>query len=807
MRHSYKFYLKKGLRTLRTNIPFIIGLFLLFLGGVALWASTLKLPDLSSPENIRISESTKIYDRTGKVVLFDLNGEVRRTAVEGTEMSPWIRLAAVAIEDESFYTHNGIKVTSIIRSVFTNILNLGYAQGGSTITQQVIKNSLLTREKTITRKIKEWILAIKLERIMSKEDILTLYLNSSPYGGNIYGIEEASRVFFGKKAIDLTLTEAAYMAALPQAPTYYSPYGNHRDRLEERKNLVLKQMLKNGFIKEDEYEKSKSEKITFAAPENSGIKAAHFVMFVREQLEELFSEEELEEGGLKVITTLDYELQVKAEEILKKGALENAKKFNAENAALVAIDPKTGDILTMVGSRDYFDKEIDGNYNIATALRQPGSSFKPIVYAAAFEKGYLPQTVLWDVPTEFSTSCSLSDNPDLNKNCYRPGNYDGSFRGPMTLKNALAQSINIPAVKVLYLVGMNSAINLAENMGITSFSDPSRYGLSLVLGGGEVRLVDLVSAYSVFAAEGIRNPYQSILKIEDKKGKVLKEAESNPKRVLNENTALQISDILSDDDARAPLYGSRSTLYFAGRSVAAKTGTTNDYRDAWIVGYTPNIAVGMWAGNNDNRSMEKKISGLIVTPMWREFMLYALSKQEEVPFRKPEPVPENIKPIIRGDYMSDGPHSILYYVDKDNPLGDKPRNPARDPQYRLWEEGIQNWVTNSSSTLYSNINEGFEGNNTNNYEPNISILSPVQDRTYTYDTQIPVVLSLPSGYNVSKADVYINSRLVGSFSKNPFTFSFIPEDIRSIRDNNRLKVTLYDSNNKKTEVTTTFKVE
>ncbi len=798
MRRYLRSYYRKAIRFLKENLLFIVGIGLFFLGAVALWASTLELPDLTSPENIKITESTKIYDRTGEIVLFDLNGDVRRTAIKGDEMSSYIRLAAVAIEDEGFYTHNGIKISAILRSVLKNVLSLEYSQGGSTITQQVIKNALLTREKTISRKIKEWILALKLEKIMSKEDILTLYLNTSPYGGNVYGIEEASRVFFSKHAKDLTLSESAYLAALPQAPTYYSPFGNNKEKLENRKNVVLRQMLKNNFISETEYNEALTASTTFSEQRNSSIKAPHFVMFVREQLAEMFTEDELNEG-LKIITTLDYKMQEKAEEIVKKWAFKNKNTYNAENAALVAIDPEKGDILTMVGSRDYFDKEIDGNYNIATALRQPGSSFKPIVYAGAFSKGLRPETVVFDVPTEFSTYCNQGGS------CYNPENYDLIYRGPMSLRNALAQSVNIPAVKVLYLVGIKDALNLAKEMGITTLTNSARYGLSLVLGGGEVKLLDLVSAYGIFAKEGMRAPYRSILKIADKDGETIMENEDpDLDRVLDENVALQISDILSDDAARAPAFGSHSYLYIPGHQVAVKTGTTNDYRDAWIVGYTPYLVVGAWAGNNDNRSMEKKVAGFIIAPLWNEFMKEILKDHDQVAFKKPDSLPtKDIKPIILGDWQKGGAHSILYYVDPNNILGPAPKNPWSDPQFSLWEKGVQAWLNSGSSTAI------FGGNTTSpsGTRVDIDIISPNSEIEYNKNSQIPVVLSLPSGYTVSKADVFVNNSFIGSFNTKPLSFSFIPSDIPSLDDRNTIKVVVYDESGNQTEDTKRFKIE
>lgn len=693
----------------------LIGFFVLGLIGsglLFLWISTLDIPDLSSFDQRRVLQSTKIYDRTGEVLLYDLHQDVKRTILGYEDISHYIKNATVAIEDDAFYTHHGIRPLAILRSMINNVSNGGGpfdGAGGSTITQQVIKNSILQQEKTLTRKIKEAILSIRLEQVLTKEEILLHYLNESPYGGTIYGVEEASRSFFGKPASNITLAEAAYLAALPQAPTYYSPYGNNIKDLEERKNLVLERMLLKEFITKEEYDAALEEEVVWRPQVATGILAPHFVFFIREYLARKYGEESLAERGFKVITTLDWKLQEQAEKIVRDYALTNAETFNAENAALVAADPQNGEILVMVGSRDYFDTEIEGNFNIAIAERQPGSSFKPFVYAAAFEKGYTPETVLFDLKTQFSTNCEPS-NLTSNDGCYSPTNYDNKFRGPVTLRNALAQSLNVPAVKALYLAGIQNSIKLARDMGITTLGDIDKYGLTLVLGGGEVKLTDMVNAYSVFANEGVKNEPVSILRIEDNHGNLIEEAHYEETSVLPAQIALQISDILADNVARTPLYGSNSLMYFPGRDVAAKTGTTNDKRDAWILGYTPNLVVGAWAGNNDNRSMSE-ISGLIITPMWRAFMDIALKDRPEETFAQPAASGGN-KPVLNGTWFDPsaisiyeegststlsldatigGAHEILHYVQKDDPRGPYPTNPASDSQYEYWEYPVRIW--------------------------------------------------------------------------------------------------------------------
>jgi len=721
MVHKIKKWLRRHVKDIFIDVTigfFVIGL--IAVGGVFIWVSTLEIPDLSAFEQRRIQQSTKIYDKTGEVLLYDLHQDVRRTIVPYEDISYHIKNATVAIEDDQFYKHYGIDPLAIFRAAFANFSSgdlLG-GQGGSTITQQVIKNSILEREKRLTRKIKEAILAIKIERVLTKDQILSHYLNESPYGGTIYGVEEASQAFFGKSASDITLPEAAYLAALPQAPTYLSPYGTHRDVLDSRQKLVLERMRIHGFIKQEEYDAAIAIPVEFQPQAVTGIRAPHFVMFIREQLVEKYGEEALSEKGFRVITTLDWELQQEAERILKEHAEDVETRFNADNSAMVAVDPQTGDVLTMVGSRDYFDEEIDGNFNAAIASRQPGSSIKPIVYASAFSKGYTPSTKVFDVKTQFSSVCEPWDLSNENP-CYSPNNYNSKFVGPISLRNALAQSLNIPAVKVLYLTGIKDAIKLAGDMGITTLNDPDRLGLTLVLGGGEVKLLEHTGAYGVFANEGVKADRRTILRIEDNNGTVVEETPVQERRVLDRDVALQISDVLSDNNARAPLWGYNSQINFTDRDVAAKSGSTNNSRDAWIMGYAPNLAVGIWVGNNGNGSMNG-MSGLIATPQWREFMDIALALREKKSFAEAPAMDPNIKPILRGDIVdtaaliqniqlgsttldiagvTSGIHNILHFVDKRNPLGPYPTNPSSDSQYANWEYAVQNWKTQTYASI------------------------------------------------------------------------------------------------------------
>lgn len=690
-------------RYLETPHPFLRVLFILagagmlLAGAGILWAALTPIPDLNSFDSRKVAQSTKIYDREGKTVLYDLNHDVRRNVVPITEISPNLQKAAIAIEDADFYNHGGVSMKATIRAIVVDIKTLSFAQGGSTITQQVVKNTILSGDKSPIRKFQEWVLAWKLEQRYSKDQILEFYFNVTPYGGTLYGAEVASRAFFGKSAIDLTLPEAAYLAAIPQLPTYYSPYGNNRAELDIRKNYVLTRMNELGFITEDEMVAAQGEEVVFSRQQNNSIIAPHFVFYIEQQLEKMYGPEVVTQG-LTVITTLDTDLQNAAQTIVHDNAIMNATKFNASNAALVAIDPKTGQILAMVGSRDYFDTEIPGNYNVAVAPRQPGSAFKPFVYATAIEKGYTSETVIFDVPTQFSTACSPSDVMNSTAPCYAPQNYDLAFRGPMTFRTALAQSINIPAVKALYLAGIDNVINLANRMGFTTLGSAKDYGLSFALGAAEVSPLEMASAMGVFANDGVRNPPVGILEIRDMKGKVIEKFEAKPEQAISPEVARQIADVMSDNQARVPSYNIVNPLAFGDYDVAAKTGTTNESRDAWTVGYSPTIAVAAWAGNNDNTPMVKEIAGYIVAPMWRQFMDVALAKMPKEFFNEPPAIPDSAPAVLRGQVTY---HSLLLLTDKNNPQGGAPLNPYSDPQLNYWEAPILAWgagITNIGST-------------------------------------------------------------------------------------------------------------
>ncbi len=808
------------------NILFITGGLAIIIASLAiLWISTLEIPDFKSFTERKVANSTKIYDNTGKILLYDLHKDIKRTVIADQEIGVNIKNATVAIEDSEFYHHNGIRIKSIVRALWTRFLG-GKVQGGSTITQQLIKNTLLTQEKTLTRKLKEWVLALKIERVLSKEEILALYLNEAPYGGTIYGIKEGAETFFNKKATDLTLAEAAYLAAIPNSPTHYSPYGKYKADLDQRKNIVLRRMFELGFITDADYQKSKSEVVVFQPQKPTSIQAPHFVFFVREYLEKKYGADVLESGGLNVITTLNYDLQKKAEEIVIKNAKENEKTADGKNAAVVAIDAHTGAILAMVGSRDYFEEEIDGNFNVVTAQRQPGSSFKPFVYAAAFNKGYTADTVLFDVKTEFSTNCDERGNPKGGRNrsdCYNPDNYDDAFRGPMSLRNALAQSINVVAVKLLYLVGVQDSIKLAHEMGVTSLNDANRYGLSLVIGGGEVSLLDLTSAYSVFATEGIRHPYQSILSIKNNAGVEIETIQNQSSMVLPVNTTRLVSDILSDNIARTPTFGTNSSLVVHGVDTAVKTGTTNNNKDAWTIGYTPHVAVGAWVGNNDNKPM-KKGGATLAGPIWNAVIAEAAKNYPQTDFTKPDTIDQNIPPILRGKWLGGetfvidsiskklateftpsnnreeisltNVHTILYWINKDAPLEGKPNNPYSDPLYNHFEYGIRNWwAQNSYKYPYitqANVPVGYDPVHTESNKPSLTF-SNINENT-VYDRNSKQVINIVSNKStpLQKIDIFINNNYTTSLKSFPYSFSVTPIDFKNLTNTNTIRAIGYD---------------
>ncbi len=787
----------------------------IYLIGAFAWYSR-SLPDPNKLNERNLAQSTKIYDRKGETILYDVHGTEKRTLVKLEEIPLYVQQATIAAEDRYFYEHGGFNIFAMIKGVIIDPLTGKRARGGSTLTQQFVKNSILTNERKISRKIKEFILSYKIEKVFSKDEILQMYLNEIPYGSVAYGVQSASQTFLGKNVKDVTLAEAAILAALPKAPSYYSPYGSNVDRLMGRQQYILDQMADLGYVSQEQAEEAKKQEIKFAV-KREAITAPHFVMYIKEILSQKLGEDLIERGGLKVITTLDLDKQTVAEEAVVKGVEERGTKYGFHNAALISLDPRTGQIWAMVGSKDYFDLENDGNVNVTLRLRQPGSSIKPLVYAAAFKKGYTPDTVLYDVNTTFKT-----DTKD-----YNPRNYDLSQHGPVTMRQALAGSLNIPAVKTLYLAGVKDTIDFLELLGYTSFEDRSRFGLSLVLGGGEVRMIEHAAAYATFANEGVANPVTGILRVEDSKGNVLLEFEKRDRRVLDRALANTMSNVLSDNNARSFVFGAQNNLILSNRPVAAKTGTTNDYRDAWTMGYTPSLVTGVWVGNNNNKEMNKGADGsVIAAPIWRAYMEKALEGALIEGFPTVE-IEKTGKPVLDGALgeetlvkidkftgklaTSDTPesaieekkfynaHDILHYVFKDDPRGPVPEDPAKaDPAYLQWEAGVQEWVKSKQAEhkpgepefMYGAPPTETDDVHTAANKPYIAINYPTNGQAIDSGVmQVSVTASAPRG--VSRVEYFIGKRQVAVASVAPYTAS-IPLNSYFMKGNRQLRAVAYD---------------
>jgi len=614
---------------------FIFGFLFLFF----YYAKDLPRPEVFTER--QLFQSSKIYDRTGQIVLYEIYGEEKRTWVPLKDIPEYLKQAVIAAEDANFYHHFGVDLKGVARAILEDLRIGKPVYGGSTIPQQLIRSTFFSTEKTAQRKIREIILALELDRRYSKDQILEWYLNQIPFGQNTYGAEAASQTYFGKPVSEISLSEAATLAALIMAPSRLSPYGENKKELLARKDYVLDRMKTAGYLGKERAETVKKEEIKFIEKKIE-IKAPYFTLWVKQQLEEKFGEDLLVKNGLKIYTSLDYELQKIAEEAVKKG-IERNKNYNAHNAGLVVISPKSGEVLAMtVGTGDYYATPepencqpgktclFDPQFNVVTGTeknpgRQPGSALKPFVYATAFEKNYNDKTVVVDEPTNFGIWGGIE---------YIPQNYDGLFRGPVTLRQGLAQSLNIPSVKVLlYLAGLEDSIKTAQDCGITTLKPP--FGPSIVLGGKEVNLLEITSAYGVFANDGLQVPPTSVLKIEDQFGNIIEENKKTPKRILESKVVKLINDILSDNEARAPIFGLKSSLYFENAEVAVKTGTTQNYRDGWTIGYTPSLSVGVWVGNNNNAPMSKEPGVVLAGPIFHEFLEKALLKYPKENFPKP----------------------------------------------------------------------------------------------------------------------------------------------------------------------------
>jgi len=667
----------------------IIKLFLVFvflLVSFFVFLFTVQSVYLPSPDLIGekiVSGGTEIYDRTGKILLYKTG--FRRSWVNFEDIPENVIKATLIAEDQDFYSHHGISLKGILRSIYLNIKTKSLEYGGSTITQQLARNLFLTKEKTLLRKINEIILALKLEQKYSKNEILTYYLNSIYYGGGNIGIRAAADYYFDKKLKDLTLSEAVILASIPKAPALYAPVNKENiERLKKRRDYLLSRLKEEGWIDEKEYNLALNEEIKIVKTKYAGMIAPHFVIEVLSELKNKFPNLNLEEVNLKVISTLDYDLQKIAEKAVVDGAKRNKEKYGGSNAALMAINPKTGEVLALVGSKDFFDETIDGQVNVPFRPRQPGSAFKPISYAALFELGYPDKTIVFDVPTDFGN--------------YRPQNFDKKFKGPVTLRQALAESRNVPSVKVFYLAGPERVVDLARKAGISYLKDWQNYGLSLGLGTAEIKMADLIRFYGALANDGKLVSQSLILKIiQDKE--VIYEYKPEEKEIVSSQTARILNDILKDVEARKGLLQASLPLtIFPSYEVALKTGTTQFYQDAWTFGYTPNIVVGVWAGNTDGTPMQRGGASIVAAlPIFHDFMLEAIKMGLVSQEKFTPPIKSKIeKPMLNGQFLTPyGIHDILFYVDRNNPLSPEiPGYQSKDPMFWKWEEGVRNWLTN-----------------------------------------------------------------------------------------------------------------
>lgn len=597
---------------------FIPAVFLLFISD---------LPKLSNLSFNYISKSTKILDRNG-VLLFEIYANQNRTIVDLDQIPKDLKNATIAIEDREFYRHSGFDIKGITRAIFIDLVSKE-RQGGSTITQQLIKSALLTPEPTIKRKIKELVLAFWAEQKYTKDEILELYFNYVPYGGTAWGVEAASQVYFGKHVSDLSLSESAYLAGLTQAPSKYSPFVNYGRDGKMRQKDVLSAMVSEGYISNSQANKAFKEVLNFKSPQVP-IQAPHFVMYIKDLLIRKYGLMAVERGGLQVTTSLDLDMQKRAETIVAD-EVERDGYLGVGNGASLVTDPQNGDILAMVGSRDYFDPEHDGNVNITTSLRQPGSTIKLVTYALALSEGLTEATIIEDQPYTIKNQGSTA---------YTPVNYDGRYHGKVPIRIALANSFNIPAVKLAHKFGVEKVVDMGKKMGITSWGSPDNYGVSITLGAAEVSMVELATVYGVVANKGQRIDLDPILSVVDSEGKVLQQKKVTPVKVLDEGIAYILADILSDNRARSIAFGINTPLNIIDRKVAVKTGTTDNKRDNWTVGFTPDLLVVTWVGNNDNTPLSPALASGITgaAPMWNKIITSFIPNRSNLLFEQPESV-------------------------------------------------------------------------------------------------------------------------------------------------------------------------
>ncbi|MBI3954626.1 transglycosylase domain-containing protein [Candidatus Collierbacteria bacterium] len=774
--------------------------------------------------------STVIMDRDGEERLYDLYVDENRQFTPLSEIPDSLKKATIAIEDKDFYQHSGFDPLGYLRIV-KNIIWRRRVIGGSTLTQQLVKNVLLTNERKVSRKIRELLLALRIERQFSKDEILQMYLNEAPYGGTAWGVASAAEMYFDKKVNELSLTESIILAGMPQAPSRYSPYNGDKKAYIGRATDVVRRMREDGFITTTEEKEvmDNLDKVEFKKP-GSTIKAAHFVMYVKKQLEEMFGPGVLESGGLEVVTSLDWKLQESAEMIVAEEIAKVEKSLNISNGASIMIDAVSGEILSMVGSRNFFDEDIDGEVNVTTRPRQPGSSIKPLVYASAFTKGYSPAFVLIDALTEF---------PGKDENTpYIPKNYDNTEHGPIHLREALGSSINIPAVKLLALVGIREVLDLGYRMGIKTLEPTkdnlSRLGLSMALGGGEVKLLELAGAYASFANGGFKISPTAILKVTDRNGKVIYEHKKvKPEKVLDEKVAFLINSVLSDNKARLLTFGENSYLNMGSRAIAVKTGTTDDLRDNWTIGWTRDVVVGVWVGNNDNAKMKNVASGVSgAAPIWRKQMLEALSRTPDRPFEVPAGVVKQKLDKVSGYREHDGLLAYEEWViegsvsDSSDPMhkmikvckgqADRLANPIqiarndydlkevielkeKDPLTNkdLWQKGIDSWIAKQTDERYKIPRETcLEASGVH-----IEVKSPA-DKSKIDDEKVLISFEVASGRSIEWVDIFVD----GAFEERVNQASY-QKELKFSKGQHNLRIKARNSAGEEAEKTVKFGVK
>lgn len=786
--------------------------------------------DLPDPNRLSAKgneSGTKIVDRNDKPI-FELYGDKNRVLIRLEDVAPNVLYATLSAEDAEFFTHSGFSIRGMARAIKNTITGEGL-QGGSTLTQQVVKNALLTQDRTIDRKIKELILSLQIESKYNKDEILQMYFNETPYGGQNYGVFAAAKAYFAKDPKDLNLSESAYLAGLPQRPSYYSPFSSNKEAGIERRNFVLGLMRTKGwsdkegnkqFITEDEYKQALNEKMDFK-PSAAIFKAPHFVFYVKDELISLFGEDVVESGGLYVKTSLDLDVQENAERIMAK-ILDLESKYGVGNASEVILDTKTGQILTMIGSKNYFGKpepegcqtatagpkgcKFDPYFNVSNATRQPGSAIKPVTYAGLLERGFTPAFPFLDVPTTF-TGEGVGE-----EKAYVPVNYDGTYKGPVSMRKSLGNSLNIPAVKALKILGIQNFLDLSKKMGINSFGDKSKYGLALTLGGGETKLIELTSAYTVFGNEGIYNKPVSLIEIKNNKGDIIYSASNSGERAVSEETAFLISDILSDDSARSTVFGFNSLLKIPNHQVAVKTGTTNNKRDNYAVGYSPSYTIGVWVGNSNNEPLNEFIASGITgaSPIWAETMKYLLKDKpttgpQAEKFNAPSSVkkfevdertgmlpfndfPKKFEWFVKGtESLSKSDwYQTLEVCDFDGRLANDECKKAGKTDVKTYigiKDYYPDWQIYTDAWLQENTSKDdtffppsitsklkYDGDELQDIDPYIKIVAPLADTNVPLKFRISTEISASS--KIKNVKFYFDGEQVGEDASYPFGFTF-----------------------------------